>query len=141
MSEAVVKRGRGRPKGSSKAKRGIGHNSGETLSGDAQAQVKAFSKRIIDLLGERDEVNEDIKAVFAEAKESGFDTKIMRKAIAIARRDRAAYEAEQEMIDFYLHAMVGDLLDALEPPAQIAAPEIQAPDEPTLDEAEFTDAA
>lgn len=124
MSEQAPKRGRGRPR----KERGIGDNSG-VLSGDAQRQVKQFSARVIELMGERDEVNHDIGEVFKEAKDAGLDTKIMRKAIKLARMDQAARKAEEDMIDMYLHAVVGELLDSFEEGEQPNLIETQ-PDEP-----------
>jgi uncharacterized protein (UPF0335 family) len=136
---------RGRPKGSGKP-RGVGDNSG-ILSGDAQKQLQSLSKRIVQLLEERDIVNEDIKEVFNEAKDSGFDTKILRKAIARQRADSVKLKAEEDMIDMYLVAILGRAMDLLdeEPAPKAKAPKVvapaepEAPDEPTSEETEFAE--
>lgn len=129
----MPKRGPGRPR---KERPGIGDNSG-VLSGDSQRQIRGLAGRIIALLDERDEVNTDIKTVFDEAREAGFDTKIMRKAIKEARADKAALQAERDMIDMYLHAIVGELLDSLEPTPQDEPAPADDPGGPTIEETVF----
>lgn len=140
--DAAPKRGRRRPKGTGKP-RGVGDNSG-MLSADARTQLQALSKRIVQLLEERDIVNEDIKEVFNEAKDCGFDTKILRKAIARQRADAAKLKAEEDMIDMYLLAILGRVMDEFQDEETIAAvPKLivptaaQEPDGPTADETEF----
>jgi uncharacterized protein (UPF0335 family) len=129
----------------------IGDNSG-MLSSDGAAQVKALAVRIISLLDDRDEVNEDIREVFKEAKEAGLDSKIMRKAVAEERKDQIALKAERDMVDMYRMAISGKLLDLLDGDIQPtsrkakAAPvatlddEPAAPDEPTADETALAEA-
>ena len=131
----------------------IGDNSG-MLSSDGAAQVKALAVRIISLLDDRDEVNEDIREVFKEAKEAGLDSKIMRKAVAEERKDQIALKAERDMVDMYRMAISGKLLDLLDgdiqpaptPRKAKAAPvatlddEPAAPDEPTGEETELAEA-
>jgi uncharacterized protein (UPF0335 family) len=48
---------------------------------------------------------EDIKDVYAEAKGNGFDTKIIRKIIALRKRDRAELDEEETILELYLHAL------------------------------------
>ena len=83
--------------------------SGGTLGPAQKKQAQAFKDRIVSLLDERDGVNENIKEVFDEAREAGFDTKIMRKAIKRIRTDLETLKAEEEMIDSYVEAMQPDL--------------------------------
>lgn len=82
---------------------------GATLGPAARDQLRTLADRIVNLLNDRDVVNEDIEAVFGEAKDGGFDTKVMRKAIRRIRADAAALKAEDEMIDLYVHAIQPDL--------------------------------
>lgn len=48
------------------------------MDGTTGARLKSFIERIERLEQDRDNVNEDIKAVYSEAKSIGFDAKIMR---------------------------------------------------------------
>lgn len=82
-----------------------GHNSG--LASD---QLLAFIERIERLAEEKAVIASDIKDVFAEAKEQGFDTAAMRQVIK-ERKISAEERAEREAIlDTYRHAlgMLGD---------------------------------
>jgi uncharacterized protein (UPF0335 family) len=90
------------------------------LSGQAAGQLKALAERAMNLLNDRDAVNEDLREVFHEAKEAGFETKILRKAIAEERKDQLALKSEQDQIAMYRVAISGrilDMLDAAEPDA------------------------
>lgn len=90
---------------------GIGHNSGDTpahpdvLNGMAQSQIRSIIERVERLEVEKAEVLEQIKEVFAEAKGNGFDTKILRKVIALRRQDRAKRLEEEAILDLYLSAL------------------------------------
>jgi uncharacterized protein (UPF0335 family) len=88
------------------------------LSGQAAGQLKSLAERAMNLLENRDAVNADLKEVFNEAKEAGFETKILRKAVAEERKDQLALKSEQDQIAMYRMAIAGkilDLLDADEP--------------------------
>lgn len=82
----------------------IGHNS-DAAHGVARDQLRAFVDRIERLLEEKKAISDDIADVYAEAKGTGFDTKILKKVIAIRKQD-ADERAEQEAIlDTYLIAL------------------------------------
>ncbi len=83
--------------------------SGGVLGTQQKTQIKSFSERIINLLKERTELNENITEVFNEAKEAGFDSKIMRKAVKRVMTDASVLAAEEEMIDAYVEAIQPDL--------------------------------
>jgi uncharacterized protein (UPF0335 family) len=82
-----------------------------TLGADAQKKLKSLSTRICKLLDDRAAINEDLTEVFKEAKDAGFDTKIMRKAIKVIRTDAEERKAEESMIDTYVHTIQPDLFD------------------------------
>jgi len=48
---------------------------------------------------------EDIKEVYAEAKGSGFDPKIMRHIIRIRKRDKDELDEEETLLDVYKRAL------------------------------------
>lgn len=82
--------------------------------GIAGDQLRAFVERIERLIEEKQEVADGIKAVFAEAKANGFDTKAMRRVIAIRKQGESDWAKEQAVLDTYLHALgmePGGLLD------------------------------
>ena len=78
----------------------IGHNSG--VSGE---RLRSIIKRIEKLEDDKAAVAEDIKEVYAEAKGTGFDTKIIR-AIVKARKIEIEKRREQlELFDLYASAI------------------------------------
>lgn len=71
-------------------------------------QLAAIVSRIENLEDEKAKITADIKDVYAEAKANGFDTKILRKVVAIRKKDAALRAEEQAMIETYMAAL-GDL--------------------------------
>jgi len=73
--------------------------------GIARDQLRAFIERIERLEEEKKSVSDDIKEVYAEAKGSGFDTKVMRQIIRIRKQDRNERAEQEAILDLYLHAL------------------------------------
>jgi uncharacterized protein (UPF0335 family) len=71
----------------------------------AQGQLKAFVDRIERLEEEKKAIASDVKKIYAEAKGTGLDTKILRKVIAIRKKDAAERQEEEAMLDVYLAAL------------------------------------
>jgi uncharacterized protein (UPF0335 family) len=71
----------------------------------AADQLKSFIERIERLEEEKAGLAGDIKEVFAEAKGSGFDTKVMRKIISIRKKDHAERQEEDAILELYLQAL------------------------------------
>jgi len=91
--------------------------------GVAGEQLRSFIERIERLEEEKKGIAEDIKEVYAGAKAVGFDTKIMRKVIAVRKMDQADRQEQEALLDVYLHAveggqMPGDLSDVPEAPGE-----------------------
>ena len=86
-------------------------------------QLKAFIERIERIEEEKKALSDDIKDVYGEAKGSGFDTKIIRKIVALRKKDHAERQAEQALLDAYMSAL-GMLADT--PLGQAALRAIQA---------------
>lgn len=84
---------------------GIGHNSGDVLDGSAQGQLRSVVERIERLDAEIAEIQEARKEVFAEAKGNGFDTKALRKLVAVRRLDPAKRAEDEAILDLYEHAL------------------------------------
>jgi uncharacterized protein (UPF0335 family) len=73
--------------------------------GIAAGQLKSFIERIERLDEEKKGIADDIRDVFAEAKGQGFDTKVMRKVIALRKKDAAERQEEEALLDLYMHAL------------------------------------
>lgn len=68
-------------------------------------QLRAFIERIEYLEEEKRATAEDIKDVYAEAKGTGFDAKIMRKIVSLRRQDSHERKEEEKILDLYLSAL------------------------------------
>jgi len=71
----------------------------------AADQLRTIVERIERLEEEKREVTEQIKEVYAEAKGNGFDTKTLRKIVALRKKDPSERSEEEAMLDLYLHAL------------------------------------
>lgn len=89
----------------------IGHNNPpaddaafntESVAAD---QLKSFVERIEKLEEEKAGIAGDIRDTYAEAKGNGFDTKILRRIIAMRKRDHAERQEEEAILELYLHAL------------------------------------
>jgi uncharacterized protein (UPF0335 family) len=69
------------------------------------AKLKSFIERIERLEGEKAELAEDIREVYAEAKGEGFDTKIMRAVIRLRKLEVQERREQDELIDTYRKAL------------------------------------
>lgn len=74
-------------------------------SGFAKEQLKQFLDRIIKLENEKKAIGDDIKEVFAEAKGSGFDTKVMRNIIKLLQLEKADLQEMDAIEDLYREAV------------------------------------
>jgi len=74
-------------------------------AGVNSGHLKSFVERIERLEEEKKAIADDIKDVYAEAKGSGFDVKIMRKIVSIRRQDNEKRREEEEILDLYLTAL------------------------------------
>ena len=77
----------------------------DVLNATAQGQLKSIIERVERLEQEKAEIAEQIKEVFSEAKGNGFDVKVLRKVIAIRKKDRAKRQEEEAIMDLYLSAI------------------------------------
>ncbi|QIG73969.1 hypothetical protein PP935_gp194 [Rhizobium phage RHph_N34] len=75
------------------------------VNGVARDQLRGFIERIERLEEEKRATGDGIKDVFGEAKGMGFDTKILKKVIAIRKKDEQERMEEEALLDTYLHAL------------------------------------
>jgi uncharacterized protein (UPF0335 family) len=73
--------------------------------GIAGAQLKSFIERIERLEEEKRTLGEDIKEVYAEAKGTGFDPKIMRQIIRIRKMDKNDHDEQESLLELYKRAL------------------------------------
>ncbi len=78
---------------------------GDDAHGVARDQLRAFVERIERLEEEKKTIADDIKDVYAEAKGTGFDTKMLRKVISIRKQDAQQRMEEEAILDTYLAAL------------------------------------
>jgi uncharacterized protein (UPF0335 family) len=71
----------------------------------SSAELKVLIDRIERVEEDMDGLKEDRKEIYTEAKDTGFDVKILRKVIRLRKQSRAAREEEQALISTYLEAL------------------------------------
>lgn len=81
-----------------------------SIGSNTAAELKNLVERIERLEEEKKAIAEDVKQVYGDAKATGFDTKILKKVIALRKVDPAVRDETRSMIDVYMHAL-GDGAD------------------------------
>ena len=74
-------------------------------SGIAADALKSFIERIERLEEEKKALADDIKDIYAEAKSTGFDAKIMRQIIRLRKMDENDRQEQEALLDVYTHAL------------------------------------
>ena len=75
------------------------------IAGIAGERLRSLIERIERLEEEKRTLAADIKEVYAEAKGTGFDTKIMRQIIRIRRMDKDDVDEQGTLLDIYKRAL------------------------------------
>ncbi len=68
-------------------------------------KIRAFVERIENIDTELQELNEQKKEVFAEAKGDGFDVKILKEIVKLRKQDEEERDERESMLDLYMRAM------------------------------------
>ena len=68
-------------------------------------KIRAFVERVENLDTEIQELNEQKKEVFAEAKGEGFDVKILKEIVKLRKQDEEERDERESMLDLYMRAM------------------------------------
>jgi uncharacterized protein (UPF0335 family) len=71
----------------------------------AADELRQFIERIEQLDAEKRDLAEQQKEVMAEAKGRGYDTKVMRKVIALRKRKPDEIAEEEAIMDMYKSAL------------------------------------
>jgi len=68
-------------------------------------ELRQFIERYERLEAEKKDIADQQKEVMAEAKGRGYDTRILRKVVAMRKRDKADLEEEEAVLDMYKQAL------------------------------------
>jgi uncharacterized protein (UPF0335 family) len=71
----------------------------------AADELRQFIERYEHLEAEKQEIAEQQKEVMAEAKGRGYDTRVMRKVIALRKRDKDEIAEEEAVLEMYKAAL------------------------------------
>lgn len=77
---------------------GEGHNS-------ADDQLRLLIERVERLEDEKKGIADDIRDVYAEAKATGYDTKIMKKIVALRKMKPEDRREMQAILETYMNAL------------------------------------
>ena len=68
-------------------------------------ELRQFIERAEQLAAEKDDISEQEKELFAEAKGRGYDTKVMRKIISLRKRKPDDIAEEEAVLEMYRQAL------------------------------------
>jgi uncharacterized protein (UPF0335 family) len=74
-------------------------------SGVSGERLKSFIQRIEKLEQDKAGLMEDIRDIYAEAKGTGFDVKIMRKIVSLRKMEQQKRIEEEELLELYKAAI------------------------------------
>ena len=77
----------------------------EEIGNNASERLKSFIERIERLEEEKEALAVDIREVYAEAKGTGFDAKILRQIIKMRRKSAEERAEERQVLMMYLKAL------------------------------------
>ena len=75
------------------------------VGGVAGDRLRSFIERIERLEEEKKGLQEDIRDVYAEAKGTGFDAKIIRQIVRLRRKAKEERREEEELLELYKAAL------------------------------------
>lgn len=75
------------------------------IGGIAGEALKSVVERIERLDEEKRALSEDIKEVYAQAKGSGFEPKIIRQILKIRKMDKDKLDEEESLLELYKRAL------------------------------------
>lgn len=77
----------------------------DTIGGNARQFLRNYVSRIESVNQDIDELKDEVKSVYEEAKSHGFDVKILRKVITLRKKDRDALDEERALVDLYMDTL------------------------------------
>jgi uncharacterized protein (UPF0335 family) len=76
-------------------------------NGVAGDQLRTIVERIEQVEEEIKELSEARKEIYLEAKDNGFDVKVLREVIRLRKQDQKELEEHETLLDIYLQAIKG----------------------------------
>jgi uncharacterized protein (UPF0335 family) len=76
-----------------------------TLKTETREELKSYVERIERIAEEINALKDDQRALFAEAKSKGYDTKSMRRIIKRRQKDPSELAEHEAIDDTYMHAL------------------------------------
>jgi len=70
-------------------------------------QLRTIVERIEQVEEEIKELSEAKKEIYLEAKDNGFDVKVLREVIRLRKQDQQEREEHETLLDIYLQAIKG----------------------------------
>ena len=68
-------------------------------------ELRQFIERFERLEAEKKDISDQQKEVMSEAKSRGYDTKVIRKVIALRKRDKDDIAEEEAVLEMYMAAL------------------------------------
>ena len=75
------------------------------VGGIARDRLRALVERIERLEEEKSALAADIREVYAEAKGTGFDAKVMRQVIRLRKMDQPTLQEQEALLELYKSAL------------------------------------
>jgi len=83
----------------------IGHNSATLDATPTDERLRLLIERVERMEEEKAAIAADIKDVYAEAKGTGYDPKIMRKVIQLRKMDPDQRREQESLVETYMAAL------------------------------------
>jgi uncharacterized protein (UPF0335 family) len=77
----------------------------DDVGGIAGERLRQFIERIERLEEEKKGIQDDIKDIYAEAKGTGYDPKIIRRIVSLRKKDKEERQEEEELLELYKAAL------------------------------------
>lgn len=80
-------------------------NDQDATYGIAAEELRQFIEQFEQLEAEKKDIAERQKEIMSEAKARGYDTKVLRKIVALRKRDKDDIAEEEAILDMYKAAL------------------------------------
>jgi uncharacterized protein (UPF0335 family) len=75
------------------------------MENETKNQLMSFIERIERMEEEKAAVATDIKEIYVEAKNNGFETKIIRKIVSLRRKSKEERQEEEALLETYMSSI------------------------------------
>ena len=75
--------------------------------GTTADRLRSFVQRVERLEEDKKNIADDIKEVYGEARGEGFEVKVLRKVVALRKKDPEQVAEEDELLELYMSAVGG----------------------------------